>query len=77
MTPEARATKKKTAKRTCIAAADMWCNIVVPFLVERLAQGVFGDQNAPIHPELSREIENISKWIKENGENGHTARLVL
>lgn len=77
MTPEARAAKKKSAKRTCIAAADMWCNIVVPFLVERLAQGVFGDENVPIHSELSREIENISGWIRENGENNHTVKLVL
>lgn len=76
MTPEARAAKKKSAKRTCIAAADMWCNIVVPFLVERLAQGVFGDENVPIHSELSREIENISGWIRENGENNHTVKLV-
>lgn len=77
MTPEARAAKKKSAKRTCIAVADMWCNIVVPFLVERLAQGVFGDENVPIHSELSREIENISGWIRENGENNHTVKLVL
>lgn len=76
MTPEARAAKKKSAKRTCIAAADMWCNIVVPFLVERLAQGVFGDENVPIHSELSREIENISGWIRGNGENNHTVKLV-
>lgn len=76
MTPEARAAKKKSAKRTCIAVADMWCNIVVPFLVERLAQGVFGDENVPIHSELSREIENISGWIRGNGENNHTVKLV-
>lgn len=76
MTPEARAAKKRTAKRTCIAAADIWCNIVVPFLVERLARGVFGDENVPVHPELNREIENITGWIRENGEDGCTASVV-
>ncbi|WWD16818.1 hypothetical protein CI109_101250 [Kwoniella shandongensis] len=74
MTPEARAAKRREARRVCVASANVWCRIVVPFLVERLHAGVFGDEVAPLHNDLQDKLEELEKWVDEHGESSTASR---
>ncbi|OCF34532.1 hypothetical protein I316_03573 [Kwoniella heveanensis BCC8398] len=69
MTPEARAAKRREAKRVCVASVDVWCRMVVPFLVDKLNEGVFADiPKPPPSTELQNKLDELSRWVRENGE---------
>ncbi|WVR04096.1 hypothetical protein IAU60_001095 [Kwoniella sp. DSM 27419] len=69
MTPEARAAKRREAKRVCVATANVWGRLVVPFLIERLKEGVFAEvQASSPSTELETKLEELSQWVKSNGE---------
>ncbi|WVQ83497.1 hypothetical protein IAT38_005638 [Cryptococcus sp. DSM 104549] len=70
MTPEARAAKRREARRVCVASADVWGRVVVPFLVGRLSE-VFGEESGKgvrMGKELEGKVEELRKWVEENGE---------
>ncbi|WVW79692.1 hypothetical protein I302_101662 [Kwoniella bestiolae CBS 10118] len=69
MTPEARAAKRREAKRVCVASADVWCRMVVPFLVDKLNEGVFADIPSPETPkDLQNKLEELERWVKDYSE---------
>ncbi|WWC87566.1 uncharacterized protein L201_002456 [Kwoniella dendrophila CBS 6074] len=74
MTPEARANKRREAKRVCVASADVWCRMVVPFLIDKLNEGVFADIPKPQESkELNSKLEELERWVKDNGEGTEKA----
>ncbi|WVQ94344.1 hypothetical protein IAU59_001423 [Kwoniella sp. CBS 9459] len=69
MTPEARAAKRREAKRVCVASVDVWCRMVVPFLVDKLNEGVFAEvAKPPLSTELQSKLDELLRWVKENEE---------
>ncbi|WVQ77789.1 hypothetical protein IAR50_007479 [Cryptococcus sp. DSM 104548] len=75
LTPEQRASRRREAKRVSVAAGHVWAKVVVPYLVEKLEEGVFGDegtdnvkQEKTIGGELGRKLEELESWVKENAE---------
>ncbi|WVQ63041.1 uncharacterized protein L199_001192 [Kwoniella botswanensis] len=69
MTPEARAAKRREAKRVCVASADLWCRMVVPFLVDKLNDGVFTDLSSQEIPkDLANKLHELAGWVKANSE---------
>ncbi|WRT65400.1 uncharacterized protein IL334_002343 [Kwoniella shivajii] len=69
MTPEARANKRREAKRVCVASADVWCRIVVPFLVDKLNDDVFSDlSKSDISNDLKGILGELEHWVQQNGE---------
>ncbi|WWC98851.1 hypothetical protein V866_005744 [Kwoniella sp. B9012] len=69
MTPEARAAKRREAKRVCVASADLWCRVVIPFLVDKLNGGVFTDLSSQEIPnELANKLHELAGWVKANSE---------
>ncbi|WVF66731.1 hypothetical protein IAT40_001473 [Kwoniella sp. CBS 6097] len=69
MTPEARAAKRREAKRVCVASVDVWCRMIVPFLVDKLNEGVFAElPKPPPSTELQSKLDELIKWVNENGE---------
>ncbi|KAK6906886.1 hypothetical protein I203_100873 [Kwoniella mangroviensis CBS 8507] len=69
MTPEARAAKRREAKRVCVASADLWCRMVVPFLVDKLNDGVFTDLSSQEIPkDLANKLHELAGWVQANSE---------
>ncbi|WWC68926.1 uncharacterized protein I206_102862 [Kwoniella pini CBS 10737] len=69
MTADARAAKRREARRVCVACADLWCRMVVPFLVDKLDDGVFADIPKPDpSKDLSGKLEELKSWVRDNEE---------
>ncbi|WWC59916.1 uncharacterized protein I303_102478 [Kwoniella dejecticola CBS 10117] len=77
MTADARAAKRREAKRVCVASADVWCRMVVPFLMDKLNEGVFADVPKPDMPkDLGEKLEELESWVKINGEGSEPEEKV-
>ncbi|ODN98044.1 hypothetical protein I350_07686 [Cryptococcus amylolentus CBS 6273] len=76
LTPEQRASRRREAKRVSVAAGHVWAKVVVPYLMDKLEEGVFGDEGAEvdtkqervIEGELGKRLEQLESWVKENAE---------
>ncbi|KAK8861280.1 hypothetical protein IAR55_002099 [Kwoniella newhampshirensis] len=71
MTPEARAAKRREARRVCVTSADVWSRIVVPFLVDKLQEGVFGNDEPhalAAEGDLQVKLSELKAWVEENGD---------
>ena len=77
LSPEVRAVRRRETRRLCVAFADAWLRVVVPFLLDGLRDGIFGELPIVLLPEeCDANLKDLRTWIEAHSESEPRTTIV-